>query len=277
MVQVALERQVLEVGVGHDQRQRGRALVDLPALDADPAVLHHVEPPEAAAARQRAQVGDQVVGAERRAVEADRDARLEADDDLDRLGLGDPGQRVDVVGRGRPRVLDGAALDRLAPQVVVDGVQLLLGDRDGDLPLGRQLDAVLAGQAPDPGRARRCRGRGRGRARPPRSAPGRCPCPCSRGPPPSPRGGGPRRRGGARSPGATARRRAGTCPRSGRWPAGPARRTARPSRGGRRRRRPRPPRRRAPGPGWRPSPRRRGPPPGRRRPPPRRPRRPRSR
>ena len=68
------------------------------------------------------------------------------------VGLGDPGQRVDVVGRGGPRVLDGPALDGLAPQVVVDGVQLVLGHRDGDLPLGRQLDAVLAAEAPHPGR-----------------------------------------------------------------------------------------------------------------------------
>ena len=55
VVQVALEREVLEVGVGHDQRQGGRALVDLPALDPDPAVLHHVEAAEAAAAGHLAQ------------------------------------------------------------------------------------------------------------------------------------------------------------------------------------------------------------------------------
>ena len=41
--QVALEGQILEVGVGHDQRQGAGALVDLAALDADPAVLDHVD------------------------------------------------------------------------------------------------------------------------------------------------------------------------------------------------------------------------------------------
>ena len=217
-------------------------------------------------------------GLEGRAVEADRHARLEADDHLDGLALGHPRQRVDVVGRRRPRVLDGAALDGLAPQVVVDGVQLLLGHGDGDLPLGGQLDAVLAGQAPDAGRGEDRRDRAPGRARPPRSAPGRSPCPCTRARRPSRRGAAPRPRDGARSPGATARRRAGTCPRSGRWPGAPARRTARPSRGGRR------PRRASTAPAasarvpdgvpvLAPACR----PPARRRPPPRRPRRPRSR
>ena len=84
VVQVALERQVLQVGVGDDQRQRGRALVDLPALDPDPAVLDHVEPAEAAAAGDAAQLGDERLGVERLAVERDRHAGLEADDDLDR-------------------------------------------------------------------------------------------------------------------------------------------------------------------------------------------------
>ena len=54
-----------------------------------------------------------------------------------RLGRGRPGQRVDVVGRRGPRILDRPALDGPAPQVLVDGVELLLGGRDGDLPLGR--------------------------------------------------------------------------------------------------------------------------------------------
>ena len=78
MVDVPLQRQVLEIGVGLNQRQRGRALVDLAALDADPAVLDHVETAEAAAAGHLAQPGDQVVGTVGRAVEADRNAGLEA-------------------------------------------------------------------------------------------------------------------------------------------------------------------------------------------------------
>ena len=91
-------------------------------------------------------------GRQRRAVQGHRHARLEADDHFDRRRVGDPRERVHVVGRRRPRVLDLAALDRLAPQVVVDRVQLLLRHRDGDLPLGGKLDAVLAGQPPHPGR-----------------------------------------------------------------------------------------------------------------------------
>ncbi len=258
------------------ERERGRALVDLAALDADAAVLHHVEPPEAAAARQRAEPADEVVGTENRAVQAHRDAGLEADDDLDRFALTDARQRVDVVGSRRPGILDRPALDRLAPEVVVDGVQLVLGHGDGDLPLRRQLDTVLAGQTPHPGRRVDAEIR---RQRAHAHLEAHLVVPLARAAvrhgtrPVSPRFA---RRGGARSPAATARRRAGTCPHSARWPAGPARRTARPSRGGRRRRRPRPRRRPAPGCGWRPSPLRHGRPPGRRRRPPRRPRHPRA-
>ena len=43
---VALEADPLEVAVGQDQREAGRALVGLPALDADPTVLDHVDPPQ---------------------------------------------------------------------------------------------------------------------------------------------------------------------------------------------------------------------------------------
>ena len=44
-VEVALEADRLEILVGEDQRQARRALVGLPALDADPAVLDHVDAP----------------------------------------------------------------------------------------------------------------------------------------------------------------------------------------------------------------------------------------
>ena len=52
-LQVALEADPLEVAVGEDQGQAGRALVGLAALDADPAVLDHVEPAPAVASRRR--------------------------------------------------------------------------------------------------------------------------------------------------------------------------------------------------------------------------------
>src|SRR5215208_971511 len=43
---VAVQGQVLQVAVGGDPRQGPWDLVDLAALDAHPAVLHHVDPPE---------------------------------------------------------------------------------------------------------------------------------------------------------------------------------------------------------------------------------------
>ncbi len=63
MMQVTLEGQVFEVGVRDDERQGGWAFVDLTALDADPAVLHHVQPTEATAAGDAAQLGDQAAQA----------------------------------------------------------------------------------------------------------------------------------------------------------------------------------------------------------------------
>ena len=45
---VALETDALEVGVGQDEGQGAGTLVDLAALDADPAVLDHVDPAEVA-------------------------------------------------------------------------------------------------------------------------------------------------------------------------------------------------------------------------------------
>ena len=50
VVEVALQGQVLQVGVGQQQGQGTRTLVGLAALDAHPAVLHHVEPAEAVGA-----------------------------------------------------------------------------------------------------------------------------------------------------------------------------------------------------------------------------------
>ena len=55
VLQVALEGQVLEVCVRRDERQRGRALVDLAALDPHTAVLDHVESSEATGAGDGAQ------------------------------------------------------------------------------------------------------------------------------------------------------------------------------------------------------------------------------
>ena len=100
---VALEGEALEVRVREDQRQRRRALVDLAALDPDPAVLDHVD-----AARSRsepaigADLGDELGERQRPPSSADRDARLEADDDLARLGRRRTREGEDVLGRRAP-------------------------------------------------------------------------------------------------------------------------------------------------------------------------------
>ena len=127
--------------------------------------------------------------------------RPRTDHDFDWIAVGDPVSVYTSSGRA-PRILDGAALDGLAPQVVVNGVELLLVTADRDLPLGGQLHAVSRVNPQTPAGAE-CPGRGPGRVRPPRSAPGRCPCRCSRGRPTSHRAVGPRPPGAARSPGAT--------------------------------------------------------------------------
>ena len=95
---------------------------------------------------------------------------------------------------------------------------------------------VLAGEAPHAHRREHVEvGRERAHATP-RSAPGRCPCRCSRARPRRRRTRGPRRRGAWRSPGATAPTRAGTCPRRARWPGSRARGSRRRTRRARRRR-----------------------------------------
>src|SRR5690606_18201723 len=63
-LQVALEGDALEVAVRRDQRQRTRRLVGLPALDADTAVLHHVEPAPAVGPDDGVQLADELVGGE---------------------------------------------------------------------------------------------------------------------------------------------------------------------------------------------------------------------
>ena len=82
--------------MGRVQDRRGRRLVDLAALDADEAVLDVVDPADAVGAAQRVQPVHQLDGAEPLAVERDRDAALERDDDLDRVRR--------LAGRDRPLV-----------------------------------------------------------------------------------------------------------------------------------------------------------------------------
>ena len=171
--------------MGEDQRQRARALVDLAALDADPAVLDHVDAAPAVRpdrARRARSIELVRAASPRRRARPARPARSRRRAPTARAARG----RVVVVsvyvssGGADPRVLDHAALDGAAPEVLVDRVRAVLAYLDRDVVLGGVVDRVLAGEAPHAHRREHVEV-GRERARPtPRSAPGRCPCPCSR-------------------------------------------------------------------------------------------------
>ena len=133
-----------------DQNERGRRLVDLAALDPDGAVLDHVEPSDPVAAGERVQPRDQLRETELLAVERDGDARLEADRHLDRLGRRGrvARERVRLLRRRRPRILEHACLDRAAEEVLVDRERRRLRRLDGDALGERVLDLLVA--RPDP-------------------------------------------------------------------------------------------------------------------------------
>src|ERR1019366_8637931 len=143
VVEVPFKGEVLEVGVGQQQGERPRALVGLTALDPPPTVLHHVEPAEAVRADDPVHLGDQRRRGECAPVHGHRDTGFEGDDQLGRLDSRWTRHRIDVLGGPVPRVLDDPALDGPAPEVLVDRVELLLGHRERDVPLGGVLDAVL--------------------------------------------------------------------------------------------------------------------------------------
>jgi hypothetical protein len=151
-LQVTLEADRLQVGVGEHEGEAGRALVGLPALDPDPPVLDHVDAAPAVRPDQRVEPGHHLGDAEAVAVEAGRHPLGEPDDHVDRLGGGRLGQQPDAGGRDRPGVLHLAALDGPAPQVVVDGVHLLLRRGDRDVVVVGVEDALLPGHAPRPHR-----------------------------------------------------------------------------------------------------------------------------
>ena len=91
------------------------------------------------------------------AVERHRDARLEADDDF--TGPRREPCRVDrelegLSRRRRPGILQLTALDGPAPQVLVDGVGVLLGERQVDAPRCQVVQQLRPGHVPLAGRAR---------------------------------------------------------------------------------------------------------------------------
>ena len=117
-----------------DEQQRGGALVALAALDAHDAVLDHVDATKAVAASNLICLDDGIKQRHLLTVDGRGDALLKTNDDgLGLVGAVLPvlGHRPDVCGRRVPGVLQHAALDGTAPQVVVDGVGLLLGGGHG--------------------------------------------------------------------------------------------------------------------------------------------------
>src|SRR5581483_7855935 len=148
--QIALVRDRLQVAVGGDERQARGALIGLAALDADATVLDHVEPPPTVGTDDGADGLDELDEVRLLAVDADRDAGLETDHQVAWLRGRLLRERPDARRWCRPRVLHLAALDGSAPQVVVDGVELLLRRGDRDAVVGGVEDAVLTRHPPGP-------------------------------------------------------------------------------------------------------------------------------
>ena len=133
-----------------DQRDRSGGLVHLAALDADGAVLDHVDPPDPVRACKTVRRAISSASASSSPSSDTGNAVLEADDDLDRqrrarrVGR----ERVRLVRRRVPRVLEHARLDRAAEEVLVDRVRRGLRLHDGDALGERVLDLLVA--RPDP-------------------------------------------------------------------------------------------------------------------------------
>ena len=139
---------MLEFGVRGDEHHRTRCLVDLPALDADEAVLDDVESAHALGAGPPVEFDDGLQNRDRVAIDGHRPTGLEADDHL----IGSvPVQRgvfgvvVDVLGGGVPEMLQEPGLHRATPDVLVDGERRALGDVDRDRVLLRERDGLLPG------------------------------------------------------------------------------------------------------------------------------------
>ncbi len=121
--------------MGGDQGDRAGGLVDLAGLDADEAVLDHVEAAHALGAGPLVELLDGLQHRHLAAVDRDRDAGLEGDDDGVGLTRGGRvlGVLVDVLDRGVPDVLQEARLDGATEDVLVDRVRVLLGGHDREV------------------------------------------------------------------------------------------------------------------------------------------------
>ena len=126
--------------MGRVQYDRRRSLVDLPGLDADEPVLHHVNPPHTVGAGDRFETPDQLDQRHRDTVDRGRDALLEVQLDMGRR-VGRVGrrfgQRVDLLRRLRPRILEHTTLDRSPPEIRVGAVRAIDRGGHGDTALPR--------------------------------------------------------------------------------------------------------------------------------------------
>ena len=130
MKDLALQAQVLECLMRLDEREGPGAFVDLAALQAHQAVLHHVETPVAVAAGDDVHLLHHLHHGKLFPVELDGDAGAEPY--LHVCGLIGGLLRidrylVDIRGRLGPGILEHAAFDGTAEHVVVDGVGRALG------------------------------------------------------------------------------------------------------------------------------------------------------
>ncbi len=140
----------------HQQHRPAGGLVDAARLHPDEAVLHKIEPPDAVAAADLVQPGQQRRGRQRLAVDRHRIAALEADLEVFRRVrrvLGRHRALVDVGRRLLGGVLQNLALRGGVQEVRVDRERrlatLVLGDRDLVL-LGEFEKPGAAGQVPFP-------------------------------------------------------------------------------------------------------------------------------
>ena len=171
--------EALEVLVRDDERDGRGALVRLATLDAHHPVLHQIDAAHAVQARELAHPGDEPRRRQLLAVDADRVAGLEADPEETRLGGRilpglRPGERL--LGGLGVRVLEDAALDAPAPEVLVDAERALSGGGDGDAVLGRVVHRLVAADVPLALGGDDLQRRVRAPSPRGRSAPGHCPC-----------------------------------------------------------------------------------------------------
>ncbi len=152
---VALEREVLEGLVRRDEGERGGHLVALAALQAHHTVLHKVKPAIAVVAGNLVELLDKRRERHLLSIERHGHALLEIDVNVSRRigGLLRVLRHDPHVVRGLvPGILEHAAFDRATPQVVIDGVGVVvcaLGHRNavlvrvGDL-IGTALEIPFA-------------------------------------------------------------------------------------------------------------------------------------